>query len=239
MLDHTAVLHRGHPELHRSDRVGWLRAGVLGANDGLLSVASLVMGVAAADNRRSAVLIAGLASLAAGAFAMAVGEYSSVSSQLDTERSDLDRERSELATDPVAETAELAAIYQARGVPDDLATQVAAHLMAGDALHAHARDELGLDPSDLARPGEAAAVSASSFTVGALLPMLAAVLLPSRLRIPLTVGLTLVALGFLGVLGARLGGAPRRRAAIRLVVGGAFALAVTITIGKITGAAVG
>lgn len=233
------MLHRGHVELHRGGRVGWLRAGVLGANDGLLSVASLVMGVAAADNRRSPVLIAGLASLAAGAFAMAVGEYSSVSSQLDTERSDLDRERDELATNPAGESAELVAIYEARGVPHELAVAVSEHLMATDPLHAHARDELGLDPNELARPVQAAAVSAGSFTLGAILPLLSAVLLPASLRIPVTIGLTLIALAVLGVVGARLGRAPVRRAALRLVLGGAGALAVTMLIGKLTGTAVG
>jgi VIT1/CCC1 family predicted Fe2+/Mn2+ transporter len=233
------MLHRAHVELHRGDRVGWLRAGVLGANDGLLSVASLVMGVAAADNRRSPVLIAGLAALVAGAFAMAVGEYSSVSSQRDTERSDLERERVELIENPVGEAAELVAIYEARGVPHSLAVEISGHLMAGDALRAHARDELGLDPKDLARPVQAAAVSASSFTMGAILPLLAAVLLPAGARIPVTIALTLVALGVLGVVGARLGRAPAWRAALRLVLGGAVALAVTTTIGKITGTAVG
>ena len=228
-----------HTERHRSDRVGWLRAGVLGANDGLLSVASLVMGVAAANNTTSAVLIAGLAALAAGAFAMAVGEYSSVSSQLDTERSDLDREQAELDAHPEAEHAELVAIYERRGIPPELAEQVARHLMADDAFHAHARDELGLNPAELARPIQAALVSAGSFTLGAVLPLVSAVLLPAQLRIPVTIALTVIALGVLGVVGAQLGGAPKWRAAGRLVVGGSAALAVTTGIGAITGAAVG
>jgi VIT1/CCC1 family predicted Fe2+/Mn2+ transporter len=227
-----------HTERHRSDRVGWLRAGVLGANDGLLSVASLVMGVAAANNTTSAVLIAGLAALAAGAFAMAVGEYSSVSSQLDTERSDLERERGELAAHPEAEVAELAAIYVRRGIPPELADQVARHLTADDALHAHARDELGLNPAELARPIQAALVSAGSFTLGAVLPLVSAVFLPAHLRIPVTIALTVIALGVLGVIGAQLGNAPKWRAATRLVVGGSAALAVTTGIGAITGGAV-
>jgi len=228
-----------HAELHRSGRVGWLRAGVLGANDGLLSVASLVVGVAAADNRRSAVLIAGLASLAAGIFAMAVGEYSSVSSQLDTERADLDRERKELAANVDFETAELTAIYVRKGLTPELAGEVAAQLMQGDPLSSHAREELGFDPDDLARPVQAALVSASSFTVGAILPLVCAIVSPSSMRIPLTVAVTLVALVALGVAGAQLGNAPRLRAAMRLLFGGALALAITITIGAVTGNAVG
>ena len=228
-----------HGEAHRSGRLPWLRAGVLGANDGLLSVASLVAGVAAADNARSAVIIAGLAALAAGAFSMAVGEYSSVSSQRDTELADLERERGELATQPHAERRELAAIYERRGLPSDLAAQVSEHMHASGALDAHARDELGIDPERLANPAQASLVSAVSFVVGGLLPLIVAIVLPASVRIPLTVALTLVLLGVLGSLGAHLGGAPRARAVARLVIGGGLALGLSIAIGAITGAAVG
>jgi VIT1/CCC1 family predicted Fe2+/Mn2+ transporter len=229
----------GHHEIHRSDRVGWLRAGVLGANDGLLSVASLVTGVAAADNTRNAVMIAGFASLAAGAFAMAVGEYSSVSSQRDTEQADLERERGEIEVDPDGELSELTAIYQGRGLSRDLAERVAAELMQHGAFEAHARDELGLDPAELARPGQAAAVSAASFVLGAILPLLTAIVAPASVRIAITIAITLVALGALGVVGAHLGKASPRRAAARLLVGGAAAMAITTLIGRITGKAVG
>ena len=187
-----------HPEAHRSGRVQWLRAAVLGANDGMLSVASLIVGVAAADNRRSAVVIAGLASLAAGAFAMAVGEYSSVSSQRDTELADLARERAELVADGPREERELAAIYRNRGLSSDLAERVAKELSSGDALIAHARDELGFLPDELARPVQAALVSALSFLLGAVLPLLVAALLPGGARIAATVVVTVAGLAALG-----------------------------------------
>jgi VIT1/CCC1 family predicted Fe2+/Mn2+ transporter len=232
-------LRPSHHEQHRSGRLGWLRAGVLGANDGLLSVASLIVGVAAADNTRQAVTIAGLAALVAGAFSMAVGEYASVSSQRDSELADLEREREELTSQPGAERRELALIYERRGLPADLAARVSEHLTAAGALDAHARDELGIDPGRLADPRQAAAASSAAFTVGGLLPLLMAILAPSEVRIPLTVGLTLVLLGGLGSVGARLGGANPRRAVVRLLIGGALALALTVAIGKITGAAVG
>jgi vacuolar iron transporter family protein len=228
-----------HAEIHRASRVQWLRAGVLGANDGMLSVASLVVGVAAADNRRSAVLIAGLASLAAGSFSMAVGEYSSVSSQRDTELADLARERRELATDPDRELRELAGIYRGRGLSAELASRVAAELTAGDALEAHARDELGFGTDALARPVQASLVSASSFVLGAILPLLVAAILPDSWRIAVTVAVTLCALAGLGVLGAQLGGAPKLRAAARITIGGACAMAITSLIGAATGAVVG
>jgi len=232
----TPVRHR---ERHRSGRGAWLRAGVLGANDGLLSTASLMMGVGAADPRRSAVLTAGLAALASGALAMAVGEYSSVSSQRDTELADLDRERQELAATPEAETAELAAIYRNRGLSAVLAHQVAAEMMsAEDPLVHHAREELGLDLDALAKPTQAASVSALSFSLGALLPVLVVVLLPIGWRVVSTVIVTLLGLGALGAAGARLGGAPVTRAAMRVLIGGAVALAVSTFVGRLVGAAV-
>ncbi len=205
----------------------------------MLSVASLIVGVAAADNRRSAVVIAGLAALAAGAFSMAVGEYSSVSSQRDTELADLARERAELALDGPREERELAAIYRNRGLSSELADQVAKEFSAGDALRAHAREELGFLPDELARPVQAALVSALSFTVGAILPLLIAALLPGGVRIAATVVVTVAGLAALGMLGAHLGGAPKLRAALRITVGGACAMALTSAIGAATGAAVG
>jgi vacuolar iron transporter family protein len=225
-----------HPERHRSGRAAWLRASVLGANDGLLSTSALMMGVAAANAARSAVLTAGLAAAAAGAFSMAVGEYSSVSSQRDTEKGDLERERSELATEPAAEQAELAAIYRRRGLSPPLAAQVAAELSArDDVLAVHAREELGLDLMALARPVQAAAVSALSFTAGALLPLLVVALLPTSVRIASVAVVTLVGLALLGALGAALGGAPRGKAAARVLVGGALAMAATVLVGKVAG----
>ena len=228
-----------HRERHRSGRAAWLRAAVLGANDGLLSTASLMMGVGAADPRRSAVLTAGLAALSAGALAMAVGEYSSVSSQRDTELADLDRERIELATTPEAETAELATIYRNRGLSAALAHQVAAEMMSGeDPLAHHAREELGLDLAALSRPGQAAGVSALSFALGAMLPVLVVLLLPLGWRVVATVVVTMLGLGALGAAGARLGGAPVGRAAARVLVGGALALAVSTLVGRLVGAAI-
>jgi VIT1/CCC1 family predicted Fe2+/Mn2+ transporter len=185
------------------------------------------------------VIIAGLASLAAGAFSMAVGEYSSVSSQRDTELADLERERDELATQPHAERGELAAIYERRGLPPALAAEVSEHMHASGALDAHARDELGIDPENLANPGQAALVSALSFVTGGVLPLLMAIAVPAGVRILLTVVLTLVLLGVLGSVGARLGGASPGRAVARLVIGGGLALGLSIAIGAITGAAVG
>ncbi len=182
-------------ERHASGRAGWLRAGVLGANDGLLSTAGLLIGVAAADVSRSVLLTTGLAGLFAGAFSMAVGEYSSVSSQRDAELADLARESDELARSPRGEQAELTGIYMRRGLTYDLASQVASQLTAHDALEAHARDELGLDPNALSQPVQAAVVSALSFTVGALVAILVVVLVPSTLRIPGAVVVTLVGLG--------------------------------------------
>lgn len=226
-------------ERHLGGRGAWLRAAVLGANDGLISTASLVIGVAAADSARSAVLVAGIAGLTAGALSMAAGEYVSVSSQRDSERADLERERIELEHFPEAERAELAHIYEGRGLSPGLAAQVADELsQQEDRLAVHAREELGIVVGDLAQPVQAAAVSAASFVAGATLPVVVIAASPESLRIPLTVLVTLAGLVLLGALGARLGGAPRRRAAIRVLVGGALALLVAVLIGSVTGAVV-
>ena len=229
---------RAHPERHLAHRAGWLRAGVLGANDGILSTASLVLGVAASGAGRSAIVTAGVAGLVAGATSMAAGEYVSVSSQRDTERADLDLEQRELAARPEIERDELAAIYRDRGLSAELADRVAEELSFGDRLLAHARDELGIDPGDLARPLQAAWTSAISFAVGAAVPLIAIAFAPSGARIVVAIAITLVALAVLGLVGARLGGAPTLPAVIRVVVGGAFAMAVTMGIGALVGTAV-
>jgi VIT1/CCC1 family predicted Fe2+/Mn2+ transporter len=225
-------------ERHLGGRAAWLRAAVLGANDGLISTASLIVGVAAADNARSPILVAGIAGLTAGALSMAAGEYVSVSSQLDTERADLARERAELASDPEAELDELTDIYERRGLGPDLARQVAVELSQHDRLPIHARDELGIDITALARPVQAAAVSALSFLSGALLPVLIVVAAPAGVRMPMTIAATLVGLVLLGTVGAGLGGAPKGRAAVRVLVGGVLALAIALGIGRVTGAVV-
>jgi VIT1/CCC1 family predicted Fe2+/Mn2+ transporter len=225
-------------ELHRSGRIGWLRAAVLGANDGLISTSSLIVGVASAGPNRAAVLVAAVAGLVAGALSMAAGEYVSVSSQADTERADLAQERGELAHAPEAERAELAEIYVSRGVRRDLAVQVAAQLMAHDALGAHARDELGIHELTRARPIQAAVASAASFAVGAAPPALLAALLPVR---GITLGVMTVSLGLLLVLGgvaARLGGASITRGAVRVAFWGAVAMACTAAVGRLFGAVV-
>jgi vacuolar iron transporter family protein len=226
---------RLHSERHASARVGWLRAAVLGANDGLLSTASLLVGVAAADVSRSLLLTTGVAALVAGATSMAVGEYSSVSSQRDAERADLSTEQQELQTAPRSELAELQGIYVRRGLSVDLAGQVAAELTAHDALGSHARDELGLDPEELARPVQAAVTSAVSFSIGALVPILCVVLAGRSLRIVTCVVITLVALAVLGAVGAGLGNASRQRGALRVLVGGSVAMAVTVVVGRVVG----
>jgi VIT1/CCC1 family predicted Fe2+/Mn2+ transporter len=228
----------GHEESHRSHRAGWLRAAVLGANDGLLSTASLVIGVAGGGASRSVVVLTGLAGLFAGAFSMAAGEYSSVSSQRDTEAADLEIERKALVEHPEIEMAELAGIYRDRGLPADLAMEVAEKLHAADALTAHARDELGLDPDELARPVQAALTSAGSFVLGAIVPVLCISLFSRDIRIGVTALVTLLALGGLGALAARLGGAPPARAALRLVVLGGLSMAATFAIGNIVGVSV-
>jgi VIT1/CCC1 family predicted Fe2+/Mn2+ transporter len=225
-----------HSEIHRTHRIGWLRAAVLGANDGIVSTASLIVGVAAAEANRNSVLVAGMAGLVAGAMSMAAGEYVSVSSQADTERADLGRERTELSADPVGEHAELAAIYVARGLEPGLAGQVATQLMTKDALGAHARDELGISETLGARPIQAACASAGSFTVGAFLP-LALVLVVPRPALAWTVsGASLLFLALLGSLAARAGGSPVGISVARVTFWGAFAMALTAGVGAWFGA---
>ena len=223
-------------EQHRSDRIGWLRAAVLGANDGIVSTASLVVGVASAASTRHEVLIAGIAGLVAGALSMAAGEYVSVSSQGDTERADLDRERRELAADPTAEEDELTAIYVGRGLDPDLARKVARQLMAKDALTAHARDELGLTAELAARPLQAALASAATFTVGAAVPVLTIVIASPSVVLVSTV--SLLCLVALGGIAARAGGAPVLVGAARVGFWGALAMAATAGVGRLFGTAV-
>jgi vacuolar iron transporter family protein len=228
-----------HIERHRTAHIGWLRAAVLGANDGLISTASLIVGVAAAGTGRAAVLIAGVAGLVAGAMSMAAGEYVSVSSQADSERADLALEQRELGSDPVGERAELAAIYRDRGLSARLAEEVADELSArDDVLAVHARDELGMTALSHARPLQAAAASSASFTAGAVLPLLAVVLAPAALRIEVTMAATLVALALTGWAGARIGGAPPGRGTLRVVVWGTAAMLLTMLVGRIVGTTV-
>ena len=227
-----------HGEVHRSGRIGWLRASVLGANDGLISTSSLVVGVAAAEPSPGAVLVAAVAGLVAGALSMAAGEYVSVSSQADTEGADLTRERAELTGSPEAERAELAAIYRSRGLSEDLARQVADQLMSHDALGAHARDELGIHELTRARPIQAALASAASFAVGAAPPALLVALLPPERLTPAVVGATVVLLLILGAVAASLGGAPRLRGSLRVAFWGAVAMVVTAAVGRLFGAVV-
>lgn len=222
-----------HTELHRGQHIGWLRAAVLGANDGAISTASLVVGVAAAQANHNSILVAGLAGLAAGAMAMAAGEFVSVSSQADTEKADLARERQELTDDPAAETKELAAIYKARGLTQELADAVAAQLMQGDALAAHARDELGIIASQAARPIQAALASALMFSIGAVVPLLAAWFSSPQWVMPMTVSTTLIVLLVLGALAARVGGAPMLLGSMRVAGWGAIAMAVTAGVGRL------
>lgn len=222
-------------EQHYAERIGWLRAAVLGANDGIVSTASLVIGVAAAEAARGDVLIAGVAGLVAGAMSMAAGEYVSVSSQADTEKADLERERGELAVDVESERKELAAIYVNRGLNDELARQVADQLMARDALAAHARDELGLSEVHAARPIQAAMASAATFAVGAALPMLMILLSPESIMMPVVAGSSLVFLALMGALAARIGGAGIVAGAARVTLWGALAMAATAAIGALFG----
>jgi VIT1/CCC1 family predicted Fe2+/Mn2+ transporter len=227
--------------MHLSQRAPWLRAAVLGANDGLLSIGALLVGVAAADVSRGFVVTAGLAATAAGAFSMAVGEYSSVSSQRDVEIADLQRERLELADDPVAEERELAMIYRRRGLSRELAARVAAELSAkptSELVAIHARDELGLDVTALANPLQAALASAAAFLAGSVIPIAVALLAGVSLRVPLLYLSTLTGLAVLGAVGAWAGGAPKGRAALRVAVGGALAMAATGLVGLVTGNAV-
>jgi len=225
-----------HEEHHRSERIGWLRASVMGANDGILSTASLILGVAAAGGAGSEVAVAGMAGLVAGAMSMAAGEYISVSSQADTEESDLAREREELATHDASERAELAGIYVSRGLELSLARQVADQLMARDAVGAHARDELGIEERTRARPIQAAMASAASFASGAAVPTVLVALLPHAALTPGVVGATLVVLLVLGATAARLGGASLTRGALRVAFWGAVAMGFTALVGRLVGA---
>ena len=224
-----------HRERHRSDRIGWLRAAVLGANDGIVSTGSLIAGVASAAGDRRQILVAGVAGLVAGALSMAAGEYVSVSSQSDTERADLDLERTELATQPALEEDELAAIYVERGLDTALARTVAQRLMAHDALGAHARDELGQSETLAARPLQAALASAATFAVGALLPILVVLVAPSRGIVPAVVAVSLICLAGLGTLAARVGGASAAVGAVRVLFWGALAMGVTSAVGALFG----
>jgi len=230
-------MYMRHQEWHRTYRIGWLRAAVLGANDGIVSTASLVVGVAAAESGRSAVLVAGVAGLVAGAMSMAAGEYVSVSSQADTERADLARERKELATDVESERNELASIYEARGLDPDLARQVALQLMAKDALGAHARDELGISEIVSARPVQAALASAATFAGGAAVPLLTALIVPEKLLVWVVSAVSLALLAALGGLAARVGGAPLMTGALRVGFWGALAMGLTAGAGALFGAA--
>jgi vacuolar iron transporter family protein len=228
---------RKHAELHQRERVGWLRAAVLGANDGIISTACLLVGVATADATRGSILIAGVASLVAGAMSMAAGEYVSVSAQADMEQADLARETNELATDSETELAELTAIYVGRGLDPSLAKQVALQLSAHDALGAHARDELGILELTIARPIEAALASAATFALGAALPLVAAFLAPEK---SLAMVVSITSLGFLALLGAasaHAGGAPAFKAISRVTFWGALAMAATAGIGALCGVA--
>lgn len=224
-----------HIERHRTHRIGWLRAAVLGANDGIVSTASLLVGVAAAGASAKEILIAGVAGLVAGAMSMAAGEYVSVSSQADTERADLERERRELAAYPAHEHVELKNIYVGRGLEPELAAQVATQLMAHDALAAHARDELGISETVTTRPVQAALASAGTFAVGALMPVLIAVLVPAAARIWAVGAGALVFLAVLGSLGARAGGASVLTAAVRVTFWGALAMLLTAGVGALFG----
>ncbi len=224
-----------HRERHLVERVGWLRAAVLGANDGIVSTASLIVGVAAGAAGRNEILLAGIAGLVAGAMSMAAGEYVSVSSQSDTEEADLGRERKELATDIESERAELAQIYVQRGLEPDLARQVALQLMARDALGAHARDELGISAATTARPIQAALTSAATFTVGAAMPLLMVLVAPATLLVPVVATASLGFLALLGAIGGHAGGAHVVRATIRVTFWGALAMALTAGIGALFG----
>ncbi len=227
-----------HTERHRTEHIGWLRAAVMGANDGIVSTASLVLGVAAAHATSHNILVAGVAGLVAGAMSMAAGEYVSVSSQADTEQADLARERQELETDPSAELAELTAIYVKRGLDPSLAKQVAEQFTAHDASAAHSRDELGTSELLVARPVQAAFASAGTFAVGAALPLLAVVIAPGAYLIPVAGGTSLIFLAMLGGLAAYVGGASATRGAIRVTFWGTLAMALTAGVGALFGTAV-
>lgn len=227
---------RRHGEMHRSGRSGWLRAAVLGSNDAIVSTASLMMGVAATDAPVRAILVTGIAGLTAGAMSMAAGEYVSVSTQADAETADITLEKDELARSPESELHELASIYRQRGLDTALALEVAKQLSDHDPLGAHLRDELGIEDHSRARPFQAAWISAASFALFAMLPILALLIAPSSLRMHTIATVTLVSLAVLGAIGARLGGAPVVRGAMRVTLGGALAMAVTGVIGRLLGA---
>ena len=228
---------RHHREVHRSGRSGWLRAMVLGSNDAIVSTASLMIGVAASSASRDAIVVAGAAGLVAGSMSMAVGEFVSVSSQRDAERADIERERQELGDEPQAELGELVMLYEKRGLDKDLATKVAEQLTAYDPLGAHVRDELGIEDGARARPFQAAWTSAVSFAVFATVPIVALLVAPPALRIPVVAAVSLVSLAALGAVGAYLGGASLWRAALRVSIGGVLAMAITAVIGRIVGVA--
>ncbi len=230
--------HYHFDEHHMAQRVGWLRAAVMGANDGIVSTGSLIVGVAAAASSQSAVLVAGIAGLVAGAMSMAAGEYVSVSSQSDTERADLEKEKAALRDRPEEELAELTAIYVERGLEKELALEVAKQLTAKDALAAHARDEIGISHTITARPVQAALASAATFTVGAALPLTVAAFVPMSLAIPSVTAASLVSLAALGALSAQAGGAPVLKAVARVTLWGALAMAATAAIGALFGATV-
>jgi len=226
-------------EMHRSGRSGWLRAAVLGSDDAIVSTASLMIGVAASSAPKGAILVAGVAGLVAGSMSMAVGEYVSVSSQRDAEQADIRRETRELTDQPQAELRELAMIYVGRGLDHELAMKVAEQLSARDRLGAHMRDELGIDQTSLARPMQAAWISAVSFAAFAVVPFMALLIAPAAVRLPVIAAVSLVSLAALGAFGGHLGGAPLGRAALRVTLGGALAMAVTAVIGRILGISVG
>ena len=222
-------------EKHRSGRIGWLRAAVLGSDDAIVSTASLMIGVAASSASKETILVAGVAGLVAGAMSMAVGEYVSVSSQRDLEQADIEREKQELTGQPQTELNELSMIYVARGLDPEVAMKVAEQLSAHDRLDAHMRDELGINQTSIARPMQAAWISAASFTAFAMVPIAALLVAPALLRIPVIAGLSLLSLAALGAFGGHLGGAPLGRAALRVIVGGVLAMTVTAVIGEILG----
>lgn len=232
-------MKKAHHERHVGGRAAWLRAAVLGADDAIVSTSSLMIGVAASAASRSSILVAGVAGLVAGAMSMAAGEYVSVSSQRDAEEADVAREKRELSQDPEAELEELVGIYVARGVEPDLARKVAVQLSASDRLGAHLRDELGIAQEALARPLQAAWVSAASFAVSALVPIVALIAAPASARIPVIAVASLACLAALGALGAHLGDAPKGRAALRVTIGGSLAMGLSAAVGHFLGVAVG
>ena len=238
-MNKTPVIRNDQREMHRSGRAGWLRAAVLGSDDAIVSTASLMIGVAASSASQGAILVAGVAGLVAGAMSMAVGEYVSVSSQLDAEQADIELETQELMGQPQAELHELAMIYVKRGLDRELAMKVAEQLSARDRLDAHMRDELRIDQATLARPMQAAWISAASFASFAMVPIAGLLVAPAALRIPVVAAVSLVSLAALGAFGGYLGGAPLVRASLRVTLGGALAMAVTAVIGKILGISVG